>query len=582
MKVRPHILIMLFVSAVMLLTPVNAFAQIKPKDDPRTAWWQNDKFGMFIHWGVYAVPADSSKGIAEWYMHNHKIPVPEYERFATQFNPVKFNADQWVRIAKDAGMKYIIITSKHHDGFCMFDSKLTKYDIIDATPFSRDPMKELADACKRHDIKLGFYHSIMDWHHPDYTPHREWEHKARPESEADFDRYIEYMKGQLRELVTNYAPVSVLWFDGGWEGNAEKHHSEEVVAMLRSLNPEIIINDRINLEEDHATPEQQIPMDALPDDRLWETCMTMNNTWGYSRTDDNWKSVEDLVRKLVDIAHKGGNFLLNVGPTELGEIPQASIDRLSAIGEWMEVNGESIYGTSKSPWRRMLFDGRCTAAENMLYLHFFDWPSTPVPLPGLRTSVHSASLLGSTSIVKVRTGKDPFSDGTVQTVQLPTERPSDIDSVVALRFETVPEVVDLGVIVTQSDDGSTVLKAFDANIRGTRAKYEGRGASGHIGYWTNPDDYLEWTMVLNEGGTFAVMITYACEPESAGADYQVIVGERELAGTVEDTGSGKKFRTRFLGRMRLRKGRYTATVKPETVAHDAVMNLKQIKLVPMR
>ena len=580
MKLSVYILIAVLVLTVVL--PRTAAAPLKPKDDPRTAWWQHDKFGMFIHWGVYAVPADSSKGIAEWYMHNHKIPVPEYERFTTQFNPVKFNADKWVRIAKDAGMKYIIITSKHHDGFCMFDSKLTKYDIIDATPFSRDPMKELAEACKRHDIKLGFYHSIMDWHHPDYTPHREWEQKERPESEADFDRYIEYMKGQLRELVTNYAPVSVLWFDGGWEGDAEKHHSKEVVAMVRSLNPDIIINDRINLPEDHATPEQHIPMDALPDDRLWETCMTMNDTWGYSRNDDNWKSVEDLVRKLVDIAHKGGNFLLNVGPTELGEIPQPSIDRLRAIGDWMKVNGESIYGTSKSPWRRVLFNGRCTAKGNMLYLHFFDWPSKPVPLPGLRTSVHSASLLGSTGIVKVRTGRDPFSDGSVQTVQLPRERPSDIDSVVALQFETEPEVVDPGVIVTQSEDGSVVLKAFDANTRGTEAKYEGRGTGGHIGYWTQREDHVEWTALLNEGGRFEVTITYACEPDSAGTEYQLIVGDNDLTGRVSSTGSWKRFRSESLGRMRLEPGRYKVTVKPKTVPKNAVMNLRQIKIAPPR
>jgi alpha-L-fucosidase len=216
----------------------------------------------------------------------------------------------------------------------------------------------------------------------------------------------------------------------------------------------------------------------------------------------------------------------------------------------------------------------------MLYLHFFDWPSEPVPLCGLKTTVHSALLFGSTSIVKVRTGRDPFSDGTVQTVQLPRQRPSDIDSVVALRFDTVPDVVDPGVLVTQSADGSIVLKAFDANIRGTEAKYEGRGTRGHIGSWTNPEDYVEWTMVLNEGGTFDVEVTYACEPDSAGAEYELIAGDRKLSGLASDTGSWKKFQTKPLGRIRLQPGRYTLTVKPKTVPHGAVMNLRQIKLAP--
>ncbi|MGC8835044.1 MAG: alpha-L-fucosidase, partial [Armatimonadota bacterium] len=192
----------------------------------RTKWWREAKFGMFIHWGIYAVPADctdlrGNKGIAEWYMSNKQMQVKDYEKFAAQFNPVKFDARKWVKTAKDAGMKYIVITSKHHDGFCMFDSKLTDYCITKATPFKRDPMKELAAECRRQGIKLGFYYSIMDWHHPDYLPRRPWEQNVRPAAGADLNRYIEYMKGQLRELLTNYGPIAILWFDGGWEHNAQ-------------------------------------------------------------------------------------------------------------------------------------------------------------------------------------------------------------------------------------------------------------------------------------------------------------------------------------------------------------------------
>jgi len=580
MSVRAGIVVGIVVLSFVFVVRAVFAAELSPKNDPRTAWWQHDKFGMFIHWGIYSVPADSSKGIAEWYMHNHKVPVPEYEKFAAQFNPVKFDAKEWVRIAKDAGMKYIIITSKHHDGFCIFKSALTNYNIVDATPFKRDPIKELADECHRQGIRIGFYHSVMDWHHPDYVPHREWEHKARPASEADFNRYLEYMKGQLRELLTNYGEISVLWFDGAWEGDAEKHHSKEVVAMIRSLNPNIIINDRINLPEDHATPEQFIPAGAMPDDRLWETCMTMNDTWGYSRNDHNWKSVEDLLRKLVDIVHKGGNFLLNVGPTELGEIPPESVERLRAIGEWMRLYGDSIYGTTKSPWRAMQFNGRCTSKGNTLYLHFFDWYSESVALPGLKTKIESASLLGAEGKVKTGTGKDPLSGVTVQTIQLPPNRPNAIDSVVVLQFASAPEVADPGIIVRQSATGMITLDAVESQIHGSRARYEGAAGKEHIGSWTNSGDYVSWTVFADKGGSFDVSIAYACDPTKAGTTYRVGVDDQMLTGTVKSTGSWTKFEAESLGTVKLRKGKHTVTVKPETMPHGAVMNLRRIILSP--
>ncbi|MGQ9697572.1 MAG: alpha-L-fucosidase, partial [Armatimonadota bacterium] len=353
--------------------------ETKEQFEARTKWWREAKFGMFIHWGIYAVPADCTtrdgrKSIAEWYLSNKQMQVKDYEKFAAQFNPVKFDAKKWVATAKQAGMKYIVITSKHHDGFCMFDSKLTDYCITKATPFKRDPMRELAQECRRQGLRLCFYYSIMDWHHPDYLPRRPWEQNVRPATGADLNRYIEYMKGQLRELLTNYGPIGVIWFDGGWEHNAQELRSEEVNRMIRSIQPSIIINDRNHLPEDHATPEQTIPAGALPGGRLWETCMTINDTWGYAKNDTNWKPAEDLIRKLCDIASKGGNFLLNVGPTAEGEFPPEIMERLAAIGRWMKVNGESIYGTTQSPFRRLSFDGRCTVKGNNLYLHVFRWP----------------------------------------------------------------------------------------------------------------------------------------------------------------------------------------------------------------
>jgi alpha-L-fucosidase len=405
----------------------------------RTKWWREAKFGMFVHWGVYSVPADvttwdGKKSAAEWYLSNKNAQVRDYEKFAPQFNPVNFNARKFVATAREAGMKYIVITSKHHDGFCMFGTKLQHdWNIVDATPFHRDPLKELAAECKRQGIRLGFYYSIMDWHHPEYLPRRPWEINTRPGKDASLDRYIEYMKGQLTELLTNYGPVAVIWFDGGWEHDPIQLHSVEVNRLIRKLQPNVIINDRNHLPEDHATPEQSIPANAMPNGRLWETCMTMNDTWGYGRNDTNWKSATDLIHKLCDIASKGGNFLLNVGPTNLGEIPEASVERLKHVGEWMKTNSKSIYATTKSPFRRVPFDGRCTVKGDRLYLQVFAWPEEGLALHGLKTAVREAhALLGGEKLAV-----------TTQADEVRIAKPSRLDpdaTVVELRLAGPPEV----------------------------------------------------------------------------------------------------------------------------------------------
>ncbi|MCC6483758.1 MAG: alpha-L-fucosidase [Armatimonadetes bacterium] len=394
----------LFLVVAAALLSAGAFAETvsMPTDlMSRTQWWREARFGMFIHWGIYSVPADSTnlkgeKVAGEWYLNNKQMQVADYARFAPEFNPVSFNARKWVRAARDAGMKYIVITSKHHDGFCMFDSALTDYSITKATPFKKDPMKELAAECKKQGIRLCFYYSIMDWHHPDYLPRRAWETDVRPADGASLDRYIEYMKGQLSELLTNYGPVGILWFDGGWEHSAEELHSAEVNALIRRLQPQIIINDRNRLPEDYSTPEQSIPEDALPDGRLWETCMTINGTWGYAKNDTDWKSSTDLIRKLCDIASKGGNFLLNVGPTSEGVFPDAIDERLADIGRWMKTNGKSIYGTEKSPLKGLPAYARCTQKGRNLYIQMFEWPDGPgLPLAGLKTPPEEVVVLGS-------------------------------------------------------------------------------------------------------------------------------------------------------------------------------------------
>jgi alpha-L-fucosidase len=415
-------------------------------------WWRDARFGMFIHWGLYAIPAGTWKGekvpgIGEWIMERADIPVEEYERLASQFNPVKFDADEFVRIAKEAGMKYIVITSKHHDGFCLWDSEVTEYDIIDATPFDRDILKELSKACKKQGIKLCFYHSIMDWHHPDAQRPFYPNYNDRDRSNPNFDRYVEnYMKPQIKELITKYGPLGVMWFDGEWIKDWTEPKGKELYNYVLSLQPNIIINNRVGKGRkgmeglnkgdqeyagDFGTPEQQIPATGLPGVD-WESCMTMNDTWGYKSYDDNWKSSEDLIRKLADIASKGGNFLLNVGPTAEGLIPQPSVERLAAIGDWMDVNGESIYGTTASPIGKLLW-GRCTAKPGKLYLHVFDWPEDgSLVVPGVRQGVEKAYLLADKKREKLLVRRRA-SDRIV--IDVPDEAPDPVDTVVVVEIK---------------------------------------------------------------------------------------------------------------------------------------------------
>jgi alpha-L-fucosidase len=413
------------------------------------AWWRDARVGMFIHWGVYSVPAGTYQGkridgLGEWIMQKAAIPIPEYEKCAAQFNPVQFNADEWVSLAKNAGVKYIVITSKHHDGFCLWDSKVTQWDIMDATPFKRDILKELSQACKKQGVTLCFYHSIMDWHHPDaqaaFYPNYDDNHKSNP----NFDRYVaNYLKPQLAELVANYGPLGVLWFDGEWVQDWTEPKGKDLYAYVRGLQPTIIINNRVGKGRkgmeglsqgdeyagDFGTPEQQVPPSGLPGVD-WETCMTMNDTWGYKSYDEKWKSSEELIRTLVDVASKGGNFLLNVGPTSEGLIPQASVQRLQEMGQWMAVNSESIYGTTASPIGRPEW-GRCTAKAGKLYLHVFTWPADgKLVVPALPNKVTKAYLLAA----KQQSCAVTQSDEQV-VVTVPRQAPDSIDTVLVLEVK---------------------------------------------------------------------------------------------------------------------------------------------------
>jgi len=419
--------------------------------DERMDWWRDARFGMFIHWGVYSVPAGTCNGErigggGEWIMNNGKIPIADYEKFAARFDPIGFDADEWVRLAKSAGMKYIVITSKHHDGFCLWDSAVTNWDIMEATPFKRDILKELAKACKKRGVKLCFYHSIMDWHHPDAQAPFFPNYNDGSQSNPNFDRYVDtYLKPQLAELLTNYGRIGVLWFDGEWIKDWTEPKGKDLYAYVRRLEPSIIVNNRVGKGRkgmeglsksdeyagDFGTPEQQVPPEGLPGVD-WETCMTMNDTWGYKSYDENWKSTEELIHTLVDIVSKGGNFLLNVGPMPEGLIPPASVDRLKGIGEWMRVNRQSIHGTTASTIGRPNW-GRCTVKDNKLYLHVFTWPADgKLVVPLSEAKVRKAYLLADEDQMKL-----PVTSGDENvTISLPSTAPDAIDSVVVLVLKT--------------------------------------------------------------------------------------------------------------------------------------------------
>ncbi len=453
--------------------------------DPRLDWWREARFGLFIHWGLYAVPAGEWNGrtdYGEWIRHSARIPLDVYDRFRDRFNPTKFDPEGWVRLAKQAGMKYIVITTKHHDGFALFDSKVSEFDVM-ATPFRRDVMKALAEAAAKEGIRICWYYSIMDWHHPDYLPRRDWEATIRPAIGADLDQYVPYMKAQLRELLTAYGPIGVLWFDGQWEGSWTNERGRDLYSYVRSLQPSIIVNNRVgraggdfglNREQgligDFGTPEQEVPATGVPG-LDWESCMTMNRNWGYNRADKNFKSSAELVRMLADVASKGGNLLLNVGPTEDGEFPPESVTRLREIGAWMDANGESIHGTQASPFPLLAW-GRATerplgAGATRLYLHVFDWPRDGVlEVPGLLNDPRTAHLLAdrSKAPLAVTRREDALR------ISLPAGPPPDpIDTVVVLEVSGRPDVTVPPSIAAETP---IFVDGIDVAITSNRARVE--------------------------------------------------------------------------------------------------------------
>lgn len=438
------------------------------EQDERMAWWRDARFGMFIHWGLYAIPAGkwgAKDSHGEWIRTTAQIPLAEYDKLQPQWNPTGFDADAWAQMAAAAGMKYLVITSKHHDGFCLWDSAKTDWDVGN-TPHGRDILRELSEACARHGVKFCTYHSIMDWHHPDYLPRRPWE-KDRSSDGADFDRFEQYLHAQVTEVVQNYRP-GVMWFDGEWESTWSHERGLRLFELCRSLDPAMIVNNRVDVHRggmqgfakdseavgDFQTPEQEIPPTGVPGVD-WESCMTMNSHWGWNAQDGAWKSTTTLLHNLIDIASKGGNYLLNVGPRADGTFPPQAVQRLAEIGAWMQQHGEAIRGTTASvfddiPW------GRCTVRRQgettKLYFHVLDWPkdgllelpafaNEPSRLPYLLGAPSTQFLWHLSSTWEVLPRR----------IQVPTTAPDPHATVIVVEIPGAPIVHKAPTITAESD-----------------------------------------------------------------------------------------------------------------------------------
>jgi alpha-L-fucosidase len=545
--------------AAILFVAASIARAAAPAPDPATAEALRDfdsrKFGMFIHWGLYAVPAGEWKGeyvrgIGEWIMFSKKIPVTEYEQLARQFNPVKFSGAEWAGLAASAGMRYMVITSKHHDGFAMFGSKASKYNIVDATPYRKDPMKSLSAECEKRKIGFGFYYSQdQDWHEKGGRGNT-WDFPEKRDAQP-------YLEGkvfpQIREILSGYGTLRLIWFDT--PGLLSVDQVTALRAMVKKAQPSCLINSRIGhgRHDYQQTGDNAIPIQVYTKDGKWEIPATLNRTWGYKKNDEDWKDPRDLIGKLVDIVSKGGNYLLNVGPTAEGVIPAGSQKVLREVGKWLKVNGESIYGTTPSPFYFPDITWRVTVKPNTLYVHVLNWPGSKLTLDGLESKVTEAYLLDGGRKVNFQQKA-----GTLD-VTLPPF-PLDVnDTVVVLKIADrepkVQEQFRADRLPTRLD-----LYAWTSRLRGEEVRYDwGTRSATNFKRAERENNSLAWYPYKSLDGQYEVEITYACDNAEAGGGFRVGPdgrgpGRTAVNGVVEATG----------GEFVTKKVNGTITVRPDT------------------
>ncbi|MCE5238212.1 alpha-L-fucosidase [bacterium] len=558
-------------------------------------WFKDVKFGLFIHWGVYAL-----LGKGEWIRNVGHIPEEEYQKLPPKFNPTKYDPEEWAKLAKLAGVKYAVFTTKHHDGFCMWDTKTTDYKVTN-TPYGKDVLAMYHKAFEKQGIRAGYYFSIMDWHHPDYLPRLEWEKESRPEGDASLPRFVKYMQDQIKEIVSR--DPFVLWYDGGWMNAPDAYAAAETNAMARKLNPDILINDRAFTKEDLTTPEQRIPPTGMKDENgnplLWEACITMTgHWWGYDKYEKNYKTSEYLIRMLVDIVSKGGNLLLNIGPKPDGTIQKEFVDRLRAIGKWMDRYSEAIYGTTASPFNLLPFYGRVTTKGDKLYVHVFEWPADlTVRLPNLGNVVKKAYLLeqGKPALEAVRDGADWL-------IKLPKKAPDKVASVLVVQLDGAPQVEP--VVVGPDAKGVVSLPALYGLLEGPhgqRIRYESCDGIIHAGNWIRPPDSIEWEFTLPKAGVYNVVLDAAAE--QGGSEVELFVngktaarmapngvpfssGDGSIVGAaaqvIKVSGTGGAFKHKTVGSIKLKKGPNKIKFVLKTVKGEKAMDLRGVALKPVK
>lgn len=504
------------------------------------------KFGMFIHWGLYAIPAGEWKdhyvrGIGEWIMKVEQIPAAEYAMLANQFNPVEFNADEWAQLAQDAGMKYMVITSKHHDGFAMFRSKASEYNIVDATPFGRDPMAELAEATAKRNIDFGFYYSqSQDWYEPNAAGNT-WDF---PEKRDPLPYLENKVFPQVEELLTNYGKMALVWFDTPML--LTKEQVVDLKKLVKKYQPDCLVNDRIGYGQgdyfqmgDNSTPP------FVYDWNVWEVPATLNDTWGYKKNDQNWKKPGDLIYKLTDIVSKGGNYLLNVGPDARGVIPLESQDILRKMGKWLSVNGDAIYGTSHSPLFMPGTSWKCTVKPWKMFIHVFNYSNGELRFRGLESEIEKAYLLKDGKKIKYR------QKGNEVVLNIPDSQVSEYNTVVVLELRDEVPVITEGFRYNDSQQEYSMF-AIDARILGEEIKVlnEQNAVSGFFESQSFPPNELWWFHYPYKSGKFKVSVEYSCDDSIAGSPFAIVKDydpyngvkadslfvNEELKGTIRGTG----------------------------------------------
>ncbi len=560
-------------------------AEVIPETDAefreRMQWFTDAQFGLFIHYGVYAILGGEWKGkpvprYAEWIQCWGKITPEEYIPLSAGFRPDKLDADLWVKTAKEAGMKYMVITSKHHEGFCLWDSAHTEYDLGEATDFDRDILGELAAACKKYGLKFGTYYSIIDWHHPSQRAQR----STNQPPMNDKPGYVKYMKGQLKELIERYNPA-IMWFDGDWAKWWTMEDGIDLYNYLRELDPDLIINNRVAkrkvFKKDYGTPEQQTPGAAL--DHVWEACWTVNHSWGFKKSDTKWKSTEVLIQKLIDINTKGGNLLLNVGPHADGSWPDMSTQQLKEMGAWNAAHTDAVYGADYvnlpvQPWGKLAQAKGSTADEGELFAYVFKWPADgKLVLKGVQADSAEASTYAGASL-----------PATVTKAGLEI----NVSSAKAIPLATVLRISYRGVRKASAPaaDVGLKLKGDELMLQATAARLRGKENrlqhNSYIGYWTDPSDTASWTLNVPAPETYAVKLLYACDKRFSGSDVQLTIGGKTLTAKVTPTKNWETFKLMDLGVVKLDKvGTVDCTVGFGKTKGKALLNLKSVVFVPV-